>query len=198
MPCVQISWQETTARCAEALPMGSVRAWETQAVRWAEELRTNVDSTAWTGRHDFKGHGVPNHPRVRTLLNLTCHQKLQEARLHASGLQQQPLPHVFKEAFLDWSQNPCRRAFSDRCGMLRCLCSSTTLYSYQEDRALFPIEYLRLQGWGFETKIPESCHGKVREMAGQGIALPCLGTVVWALYLVKGLPSSEESRAGLV
>ena len=164
-------------------------SWVKQAQMWAEDLSVSAQTKAWTGRQDFIGHGLPNLPRVHAVVNLTAVQKVRDAGAPLHCLQDSQKHRLeLKKTILDFSQNPNRKAHSKKC--LRCLCSSTQLFRYDQDRTLFASEYLRLQGWGLDIAAPEGC--KIREMACQGMALPCLGTVVWSLFLLKGLPSERD------
>ena len=166
-----------------------------QAVKWSEDLRVSVKTRTWTGRPNFRGVGVPTNDRVTTLLNLCAVQRLRDEQRQLSCIAgPKPPPSSFNDFFVDYSQNPCRKKYSKQgSGTIHCLCSSTCLYSYGSDRALFPVEYLRLQGWGFDTQVPSQSAGKVQQLAGQGMALPCLALIIWSAYLVKGLPMEGES-----
>ena len=165
----------------------NIPSWKAQAVSWSEKLHVPLQTNIWTGRAGFKGSGLPSTQRVSTIVNLVAAEKKKEARASMTSL-----PAVLKETLLDFSQNPCRRAFSGKNDTAHCLCTSSQVYSYHVDRCVFGVEYMRLQGWGFEINIPPECESKLRELAGEGIALPCLGTIVWALYLVKGLPGVQD------
>ncbi|CAE7686341.1 unnamed protein product [Symbiodinium sp. CCMP2592] len=179
---------------------GGFPAWKAQAVRWSEAIGVDVAKhRVWTSRRDFVGRGVPQNERVQTMLDLVCLQKWSE-HPNRGYLRDVVWPDLMCNVFLDWSQNPARRAYSGKNGEMRCLTTSSQLYSFEADRALFPIEYMRLQGWGFDIAIPEQCAGKMRELSGQGMSLPCLGAVIWAVYLLKGAQEQEASggECGLV
>lgn len=168
-------------------------AWKAQAVRWGEDIGVDVTKhRVWTSRPDFVGRGVPKIERVQTMLDLVCLQKWSE-RPNRGKLHEVVWPDLMCDVFVDWSQNPARRAYSGKNGEIRCLCTSSQIYSFEADRALFPIEYMRLQGWGFDIEIPQECTGKMRELAGQGMALPCLAVLVWSVYLLKGLPATASA-----
>ena len=146
----------------------------------------------WTSRPEFQGHGLPKGERVQCLLNLVALQKWYEQPNHAK-LSEVDWPKLMRNVYVDWSQNPVRKAYSGKHGELNCLCTSSNIYSFQEDRAFFPVEYLRLQGWGFDVNIPDESLPKIREMSGQGMALPCLAGIIWAVYLLRALPTAAEA-----
>ena len=94
-----------------------------------------------------------------------------------------------KDVMLDYSQNPFRRAFTNSCGRNYTLTTSTTLYHFGRDRILLPPEYMRMQGWDSTMVVPgDMTATELRVLAGEGMALPCLASVLYGIYLVKGLP----------
>ena len=155
----------------------------------------NID--VWTRQPSFRGIGLPKNDRVKALLNLTTSQKLHETPNVAKDPLPQRLQTVMQDVILDFSQNPARRKYSDATGQCMCLCSSSRLYHFGMDRCLFPIEYLRLQGWGMDVEFPQGSESQLRVMAGQGMALPCLATVIWAAYMLHGLPGGGEPECEL-
>ena len=96
---------------------------------------------------------------------------------------------LLKEVYCDVSQNPMYRAFTNNKNIAPCLCKSTSLYSFGQDRFLLPFEHLLLQGHRRSLEIPSAIRSnQLSHLAGEGMCLPCLGLVVWSLYLTKGLP----------
>ena len=83
----------------------------------------------------------------------------------------------------DYSQNPLKKPWTNRSTQIsRCLTSSSQLYCHGKDRALLPIEMLFFQGYDVNVHVPAGCKpSTLADAAGQGICLPCLGTVVYAL-----------------
>ena len=183
-----VLWQARTKDldCGE-----KATSWKAQATEWSEKLGVPVSVDMWTGRDKFEGVGLPKTARVQTLLNLTAVEKMQQARAQSAAQGQQcSIDDVLEDCFIDVSQNPSRKKFSTR--VVPCLCTSTRLYSFARDRCLFPLEYLRLQGWGLDVQTSACSPQKVKEMAGLGMSLPCLGAIIWAVFLCKGLPNSSE------
>ena len=100
---------------------------------------------------------------------------------------------ALQDVYVDVSQNPkfgpMASVASGAADILGCLCTSTCLYSYGRDRALLPIEHMYLQGHRRGFSIPDRMpSNRLRQLAGEGMSLPCLATVIWSMYLVKGLP----------
>ena len=142
-------------------------------------------SKPWSPYMD-RASGFQPTQRVETILDLVAVQHL--------GLQNTDMPfagkkRLLRDVFCDISQNPKFKAYSSDSGKAPCLATSTTLYSFGEDRLILPIELLYFQGHSRGIKIPDAMRSsQVRDLAGEGMAVPCLGTVIWALYLTKGLP----------
>ena len=85
------------------------------------------------------------------------------------------------DVYVDVSQNPQRRAYSRSNGILKCLHTATCLYSFKRDGVILPIELMFLQGHGLDIKIPPSMRQKqLHDLAGNGICLPCLGSILLA------------------
>eukprot|EP00439_Symbiodinium_sp_Y106_P030818 s7503_g3.t1 len=96
---------------------------------------------------------------------------------------------ALNDALVDFSQSHGRRPFSNTDGTAHCLTSSSQLYSFRLDRCLLPVEHLFLQGYPVSVAVPEELNDRdVRSIAGEGIALPCLATLIWAVFLYKGFP----------
>jgi hypothetical protein len=51
------------------------------------------------------------------------------------------------------------------------------------------FEHMLLQGHRSDIQVPETMTDHdLRVLAGEGIALPCLGTIVWAMLITKAMP----------
>ena len=87
------------------------------------------------------------------------------------------------ELFVDVSQNPCRKAFTNPSNKVsKCLTTSSSLYSCGKDRVVLPLELLFFQGHNADLQIPADMkQDALKELAGEGICLPCLATLVVAL-----------------
>jgi hypothetical protein len=100
-----------------------------------------------------------------------------------------PLEMAMAGVILDISQSHERKTMTNQAGQAPCLTTSSTLYHFGRPGMVLPFEHLLFQGHRRTVVIP-SCmsQGDIRDLAGEGIALPCLGLILWSLYLTKGFP----------
>ena len=133
------------------------------------------------------GTGMNLTPRIACLLDCVAAELLGKdfrGRDTPFSEKQQLLRH----AYADVSQNPKYRSFTKN-SLTGCLTTSTLLYSYRRDGLVLPIELMTIQGHRRDLSIPESMTGNnLKDLAGEGMFLGCLATVLWSLYLTKGLP----------
>ena len=104
------------------------------------------------------------------------------------------LPYVkteLAETLVDLSQSHERRPFS-HANVAHTLTTGSRLYHFGQDRLCVGREHLLLQGYEADTMIPTSMSdADIKRLAGEGIALPVLGLILWSLFLAKGLPVPE-------
>ena len=95
---------------------------------------------------------------------------------------------ILEHVYCDVSQNPKFKSCTNQHGITGCLATSTTLYSFGRDRLVLPFELALLQGHRRGIKFPQAMtSSQIRDLMGEGMSLPCLGTVVWCAYITKGL-----------
>lgn len=100
------------------------------------------------------------------------------------------IPTAMENILVDVSQSHGRRPVSSASGVAHTLTTSSQLFSFKHQRLLTPFQHLLLQGYPDTTELSaDHSEADVRNMAGEAIALPSLGIVVWGLFLVKGLSS---------
>ena len=134
--------------------------------------------------------GMPKSDRVKAILNVVAAVKLKEKGIKLGN----PLPFsvkkdLLKNVFCDVSQNPKRSSFTNSRGVTGCLATSTALYSFGHDRIVLPVELAMFQGHRRGFQYPSSISSnQIRDLAGEGMCLPCLGTIIWCMYLTKGFP----------
>ena len=156
-------------------------AWRGQICEWREAARIPVHVTPWSPY----ASGVPQLDRVQALLDVAAAEALGPSHWKDSYDVKKQL---LKNVYMDVSQNPTHKAVT-RAGISPCLCTSSSIYSFGADRFILPFELLLWQGHRRTLRIPESMRSsELRSLAGEGICLPCLGSIIWALYLTKGLP----------
>ena len=164
---------------------------------WQNDMGCNdaaLTLTPWTSLAGLKFTGLRMTPRVKKLLDCVCmhvcggaHETQRILNL-SPEMARSTILDKMEDVILDVSQNPSRRAFSNRCGMAKCLTTSSLLYSYRLDRVILPFEKMMWQGHSLVTKIPTSMSSKeLDELAGIGIQLPSLGLLIVALMSTTGL-----------
>ena len=137
----------------------------------------------------MQAQGLNRTERVSELLEVVASTKLLEQGVDIL----QPIPfsqkkQLLQHVYCDVSQNPKFRNCTNKDGITGCLATSTVLYSFGRDRALLPFELAMLQGHGRGLRFPEGMPGsQIRDLMGEGMNLPCLATIVWSLYVTKGL-----------
>ena len=137
----------------------------------------------WSGESlEFKGLAVT--PRILEVLDLAAIAHMgggvkaaEVCRLGAGAVRE-----ACAGLFTDTSQNPCRKCWT-HAGINKCLTTSTELYCHARDRVCLPIEKLFFQGHDLNRlKLPAGVRQTVlHELAGEGICLPSLGLIIYAL-----------------
>ena len=143
------------------------------------------DFAPWTPKCSQTTQGLSK--RCRDLIDCTATHLCKRARVETASRTQQR--QAMGDTLLDISQSHARRCFTNESCVARCLTTSSQLYSFKHDRLLEPLEHLLLQGYPLSTEVPDSFTAQAtRSLAGEGIALPCLATLVWAIYISRGFP----------
>ena len=151
-------------------------------------------SRPWTDA-GFELRGLSKSARVKEILNLATLDFLTPEQLRAvrsstsQDARKKSLRGFCHELFTDVSQNPARKSHTSRKHLAsKCLTSSSVLYSHARDRLVCPLELLLFQGHSLETRVPSAMRQtSLRDMSGQGMALPCLATIVYALHHTDSL-----------
>ena len=69
-------------------------------------------------------------------------------------------------------------------GGITALCQSSEIYSFERDSMLQPEEYLHLQGYPKNRVLPVGVlPAYAGRLSGEGFALPCIATAIYAIYL---------------
>ncbi|CAE7297676.1 unnamed protein product [Symbiodinium sp. CCMP2592] len=159
------------------------KKWQVQAYQLRREMKAGC-CKPWTDIPGLKYAGIVRSERIDEVLNLAVLGFLGARRV--LKLQQQG-PAAVQEAcydlYTDVSQNPIRKSFtSPKTLASPCFTTSTALYSHARDRIILPIEAMLMQGHGLDMKIPDSMpRSALRDLAGEGICLPCIATLIHAL-----------------
>lgn len=133
--------------------------------------------------------GLRRTERICDLLDMVAAAKLLELGESPVNKPFSKMKELLQDVYCDVSQNPKFRSYTNKNGITGCLATSTVLYSFGRDRLVLPFELALLQGHRRGFKFPDDMPiSKIRDLMGEGMSLPCLGTVVWCVYLIKGLP----------
>ena len=146
----------------------------------------------WTSSAEFQGIGVKHTARCLEIIDLVALQTMVWSPYRDPVKKGQRdrvwMKNQLNKVLVDLSQNPVRRCFTKN-GKTPCLTTSSMIYSFSRDSALLPLEHMLLQGHRRTISIPDQMSGKqLKELAGEGMSLPCLALLVWCLVLVNRLP----------
>ena len=168
--------------------------WKTASSKFRERYGVPEDMKPWTGRKQFQARGIRLTERICDILDCAAIRTCAEKGL---SLEEMSCPRKVESAMAGWrvdvSQSLDRLKLSGPGKPLQTFTTSTQVYLYAQDRILLPEEMLLLHG---QSTRPRSAAGVSQELhrqhAANGMALPCLGMLVWALFLLKQFP--EASR----
>ena len=120
--------------------------------------------------------------RVKSLIDAVVWTKLgKKAKTMSFEEKQSSLLHVY----VDVSQNPCRRPFSNAKEICGTMTTSSIFYSFARDDFILPLEMLLWHGHSRALVIPFDLKpNQIKSLAGEGMSLPCLGSCLWAGLLV--------------
>ena len=154
--------------------------WRSEAKKIREGIGAPPHARPWTEGKGFQLRGVADQARALEIIDLATLQYAgypESMSMDAATLQQK-----CSSLYTDLSQNPARKSFTGKHGHSKCLTSSSIVYSHGRDRVVLPIELMRFQGHDLEILIPHDMSQRsLRELAGQGIFVPSLGTLLCCL-----------------
>ena len=165
--------------------------WIKQIQEWRDELCISQNYLPFD-RLRCEIEGLHITPRVRAILNLVVASKVAGKKCKTA----EDIRSYIGNIIVDVSQNPARRCFTPSKGIHHCLCTSSQLVHLGLMRVLLPCEYFFLQGhsessirfpnpavFTSSTGVSPPSNRQLRTLAGEGMCLPCLGTIVWCLHL---------------
>ena len=162
------------------------KAWQTQSVVWRDRLKVSRKYGPWTQSQQTQLHGLPGTDRVKDLVDLVALEKTQGKKRTWHQMQE-----ALKGHFVDVSQSHQRFKCSNTSGFMPTMTTGSLYYSYESDTVLCAREHMLLQGHQNTFRVPVSMTPRqLRAMAGNGMSLPSLGTVIWSWFLMmnrKGL-----------
>ncbi|CAE7321568.1 unnamed protein product [Symbiodinium natans] len=158
--------------------------WRVHSDKLRNALQVSRAWCGWTGRPEFRQTSAQLTDRVKDLLDVAV-----AWRLRKQGLPLWVGPEAqecLKDFFVDVSQSVGRTPWG-KCGdNVLCFTKSTVLYSFQRGSLVHPLEMARMLGWPDNWEAPAGVPlNKIKEMLGNSVALPSLGSVVWAWRLVQ-------------
>ena len=164
--------------------------WQCQIAAWRAASNLPAGLCVWANQ--MEATGMPRTERVKAIIEMVAVMKFQEMGYNLYTVQSMPFSQkreLLRDVYCDVSQNPQHKNCTNSAGISGCLATSTVLYSYRLDRIVLPVELAMIQGHRRGFQFPECVSSnQIRDLAGEGMALPCLGTIVWCMYLIKGLP----------
>ena len=158
------------------------RRWKADSITFRNKLGVSPSFSPWTSRPGFAARGLRLTPRTKDIIDCVAIQVMKTKNLPLTEMES-----GMKGMFLDVSQSLHRKAYT-QAGVNRCLTTSSVLYSYEHDRLVTPPELLYFQGYPRTLKIPPSLSSaELRDLAGEGMTLPCLAMVLWAIWTTVDL-----------
>ena len=172
--------------------MSQYAQWRVDSRKWRGQLQITPTFSPWTSRTEFRGQGLPQCERVLDLLDLVVAQKISDLQL-SGRMSFKALQEKLADVYVDVSQGHVRRPFTPQKGPSHCLTTSSAVYSFARDAMVLPLEMLMWHGHKSSVTLPPNMSQKsLAKLAGEGMALPSLGTVIWALFLLKQFPESSS------
>ena len=173
-------------------------AWRAQDADLRKLWGVPTDLRPWTDMPGVRvtGPGLPDTARVRCLMDLAAIYHL-GAGPRATDLVQEAkqtncwnkIKDLMQDVYLDYSQNPIRKPWSNKQKTSKCMATSSAIYSFSDQRAVTPLEMMYWQGHPRTFQVPSGLTPKsLGRLAGEGIFLPSLGSIVWALVCSGNLP----------
>ena len=130
---------------------------------------------------------MPNTERVRDLLDLVVFEKIASLKL-PNNLSFSELQACLEDVYVDVSQSHVRRPYSNK-EAAKCLTTGSIIYSFGRDSVILPLELMMWHGHRSNVGLPDCLSQRqFTRLAGEGMALPSLASVVWGVYLTKQFP----------
>ena len=172
--------QEQTSHLARD-ECGKEASWKVETAKLRDKLGVSPGYSPWTKRPSFVARGVSLTPRVKDLIDVVAAKRMKS---HLG-----PVESAVSGVALDISQSHSRPTFTSKYGVCPCLTTASMLYSYDDDSLLSAREHMYLQGHPKSIQVPDALTARnLRQLAREGMALPCLGLCIAALVSLKPIP----------
>lgn len=160
--------------------------WQVQLADWLGSLGippAMQNMSPWSNQSTFKGT-----PRVLSLIDAVVWEKLGK---HATRMPRIEKAEKLIDIYVDISQNHIRRPFTNSSGITGTMTTGSQFFSYDRDSLVTPYEQLLWHGHSRTLTVPENIKASsLKALAGEGMSLPCLGTVLWSGLIARILPDS--------
>lgn len=177
--------------------------WQLQEADLRRTWGVDPDLRPWTCMPDVRlqGFGIPDTTRARALMDLAAIDHL--GPKCAAGLVQEAkqcgcwskIKQALADVYVDLSQNPYRKPWTNSKTVSRCMTTSSCIYSFAEQRVVTPVEMMFWQGHPRSFNIPQSMsQASLAALAGEGMFLPSLASILWALVCSGNLPGMRGNR----
>ena len=156
--------------------------WKADSLTWRKELRVTATCDPYTSI--VPASKLPSSKRARDLLDCIAMQQMRTKRARVgSSISERDVAEHLSHVVADLSQSHKRRPFN-RGPVVRTLTTSSSLWTFAQQRFLTAREHLLLQGYSQATVLPAQMkETDLRHIAGEGISLPPLALVVWSIFL---------------
>lgn len=169
----------------------STSQWHSQIADWKSELGAkgrHLNLAPWSSLPGLRLTGISSTTRVKAILDCVTMEILGGASKTAVLMADPAYPENIRQAmtgvYVDLSQNPVRRAFSNKSGDMKCQHTASIVYSFGRDSVVLPFEMLLLQGHNTNVVLPECMSlSELQDLAGMGIFLPNLAALMLGLWL---------------
>ena len=187
--------EEKSKKRKRSADLSEDKAWQAQIKTWRSALKAPASAQPFDciGK-PIQGHEHPTE-RERAILNCVVLQQMARKGLALGSKNKRCIQECVATTLVDLSQNPCRRSFTSRENCNHALTTGTELVHLGEWRRVVGREHLYLQGHSRSTVVPwDMSDRSLRNLAGEGIALPCLAVCLVAQLL---LSTARSARASL-
>ncbi|CAE7693615.1 unnamed protein product [Symbiodinium sp. CCMP2592] len=175
---------ETTRRVAG--PASGPQQWQVQIAEWQNRLGISDSVDVLRKVKNLKLCGLQKNKRIMAILNLSVLQKLKPGQ-RRSAVSVASIRKACKTLIVNVSQNPNRgNLITPDSGFNHTLCSSTLQIHLGLRRLITAREMMFQHGHPRDMVIPTdmSVHS-LRQLAGQGMALPSVATCLWCQCILK-------------
>jgi hypothetical protein len=157
--------------------------WETKSLVMRSKFNLPPHATPWKDyggkQKEYKGLAVT--PRILDAIEVAWGSK-------------PPMERDTADFYVDVSQCVSRKKW----GPLRTFCGGTSIYSFARDEVLNFVQCLMLQGLppcsqDVVANLPGS---SLKDLIGESMCAPCLGTVLASIYLLPKAPWLEAAGTG--